>query len=149
VKFVAVDYGLARVGLAVSDPGERLAFPLTTLHFKNFADRKALLNALADIIIAGKAEGVVIGLPLLVTDNGNNAITLTTRQVYNIAIRLKRRLGLPLFFMSEFLSTHEALADLRQARLVPHRRKAVLDQQAAVRILLSFLALAPDERMSA
>ena len=43
MKFVAVDYGLARTGLAASDPDGRLAFPLATLRLEDFTDRKAFL----------------------------------------------------------------------------------------------------------
>ena len=47
--------------------------------------------------------------------------------------------------MTEVLSSEEAWADLREAGLKVRKRKAVLDQQAAVRILSSFLSLAPQE----
>jgi putative Holliday junction resolvase len=145
LKFVGVDYGLARVGLAVSDPEERIAFPLATLRLRDFTGRKALLAALADKITAQGAGGVVMGLPVL-PDGGES---LTTRQVRNVTERLKRRVALPVFFMSELLSSEEARADLKEAGLAPRRRKAVLDQQAAVRILASFLALPSERRVSA
>ena len=51
MKFVGVDYGLARTGLAVSDPEGRLAFPLETLRLEDFTDRKVFLAALAERIM--------------------------------------------------------------------------------------------------
>ena len=86
-----------------------------------------------------------MGLPLL--DDGTDS--LTTRQVRNITARLKRRLDLPVFYMPELLSSEEAWADLREAGVRVGKRKAVLDQQAAVRILASFLALPPEQRRPA
>jgi putative Holliday junction resolvase len=145
VKLVAVDYGLASTGLAVSDPEERLAFPLRTLCLADHPDRKALLDALAEAIAATGAQAVVMGLPLL--PDGEES--LTTRQVRNVTRRLQRRVPLPFYFMPEELSSEEAWADLREAGLDARRRKAVLDQQAAVRILESFLALAPQQRRPA
>ena len=129
MKFVGVDYGLARTGLAVSDPEGRLAFPLMTLRLEDFSDRKAF----------------VVGLPL--TLDGEES--LTTRQIRNVTERLKRRVSLPFFFMMEALSSQEAWSDLREAGLKMRKRKAVLDQQAAVRILSSFLSLAPQDRSPA
>lgn len=145
VKFVAVDYGLARTGLAASDPEGRLAFPLATLRLEDFTDRKAFLAALAERIAEAGAEAVVVGLPL--TLDGEE--TMTTRQIRNVTERLKRRVPLPFFFMIEALSSEEAWADLREAGLKIRKRKAVLDQQAAVRILSSFLSLAPQDRRPA
>ena len=142
---MGVDYGLARTGLAVSDPEGRLAFPLTTLRLEEHAGRKEFLAALAATITAEAAGAVVMGLPLL--DDGTDS--LTTRQVRNITARLKRRLDLPVFYMPELLSSEEAWADLREAGVRGGKRKAVLDQQAAVRILASFLALPPEQRRPA
>ena len=145
MKFVSVDYGLARTGLAVSDPDGRMAFPLATLRLQDYTDRKLFLAALAEKIMETGAGAVVVGLPL--TQDGEES--LTTRQVRNVTQRLKRRVPLPFYYMTEELSSEEAWADLREAGLKMRKRKAVLDQQAAVRILSSFLSLAPQERSPA
>ena len=145
MKCLGIDYGLARTGLAACDPGGVLAYPLKTLRLDDFSGRKALLDALAALAESEGVEAVVMGLPLL--DDGSDS--LTTRQVRKVAERLKRRLSVPLYFMPEFLSSEEAWSDLREAGVQRSRRKAVLDQQAAVRILQSFLSLPPDQRMPA
>ena len=131
---MGVDYGLARTGLSVSDPEGRLAFPLTTLRLEDYADRKEFLAALVAGITAEGAGAVVMGLPLL--DDGTDSLTT-------------RRLDLHVFYMPELLSSEEAWSDLREAGLKARKRKAVLDQQAAVRILASFLALPPGQRRPA
>lgn len=145
MKCLGIDYGLARTGLAACDPGGVLAYPLKTLRLDDFSGRKALLDALAALAESEGVEAVVMGLPLL--DDGSDS--LTTRQVRKVAERLKRRLSVPLYFMPEFLSSEEAWSDLREAGVQHSRRKAVLDLQAAVRILQSFLSLPPDQRMPA
>ena len=121
------------------------AFPLVTLRLEEYPNRKDFLAALAARITAEEAEAVVMGLPLL--DDGTDS--LTTRQVRNVTERLKRRVDLPVFYMPELLSSEEAWSDLRDAGLTARKRKAVLDQQAAVRILASFLALPPEQRRPA
>ncbi|MBQ9407197.1 MAG: Holliday junction resolvase RuvX [Desulfovibrio sp.] len=137
MKFAGIDYGLARTGLAVSDPEGKLAFPLTTLRLDDFPARRDLLNALAQRLRAEGVQAVVMGLPLF----SDGTESLTTRQVRNVTERLKRRIPLPFYFMPEELSSEEAWADLRAVGMPLHKRRAVLDQQAAVRILASFLAL--------
>lgn len=145
MKFVGIDYGLARTGLAVSDPAGRLAFPLATLRLEDFPHRKAFLAALAECVAKAGAEAVVVGLPLHL----DGEESLTTRQVRNMTQRLKRRVPLPFYFMPETLSSEEAWSDLREAGLKMRKRKSVLDQQAAVRILSSFLALPATDWSSA
>ena len=136
MRYAGIDYGLARTGLAVSDPEGRVAFPLATFRLKDYAGRSALLDALAGRIREEGAGAVVMGLPLLM-DGGES---LTTRQVRNVTERLKRRLELPVYYMPELLSSEEAAQDLREAGLSRERARAVLDRQAAARILASFLA---------
>ncbi|MBD5538497.1 MAG: Holliday junction resolvase RuvX [Desulfovibrio sp.] len=141
MRYAGIDYGLARTGLAVSDPGGRVAFPLATFRLADYAGRSALLDALAERIREEGAGAVVMGLPLLM-DGGES---LTTRQVRNVTGRLKRRLELPVYYMPELLSSEEAARDLREAGLSRGKARAVLDRQAAARILASFLA-EPEER---
>lgn len=142
MKCVGIDYGLERTGLAACDAAGVLAYPLVTLRLGDYPDRRAFLAALAGRVLAEEPEAVVLGLPL--REDGTES--LTTRQVRNAAGRLMRRIPLPFYWMPELLSSVEAEMDLRDAGLARKRRKAVLDQQAAVRILASFLALSPDER---
>lgn len=142
MKIAAIDYGLERTGLAISDHGEKLAFPLSTLSLKNFPNRKALLDSLAETLFNAGANAVVMGLPLL--DDGSDSET--TRQVRNVTKRLMRRLQMPFYTMPETLTSFEAWGDLREAGLAINKRKKVLDQQAAVRILSSFLALPMEQR---
>ncbi|MDE7370835.1 MAG: Holliday junction resolvase RuvX, partial [Desulfovibrio sp.] len=108
-----MDYGLARTGLAVSDPEGKVAFPLATFRLEDFAGRSALLDALAERIREEGAGAVVMGLPLLL-DGGES---LTTRQVRNVTGRLKRRLELPIYYITEMLSSEEDEQDLREAGL--------------------------------
>jgi putative Holliday junction resolvase len=140
VRIIGIDYGLARIGLAVSDGQGTLAFPLCTLRMRDFHDRDALLDELARNVAETGAEAVVMGLPLL--EDGSE--TLTTRQVMNVTRRLKRRIPLPFYFTSELLTSEEAWSDLREAGVPLARRRAVLDQQAAVRLLQAFLDTPPD-----
>jgi len=61
VKVVAIDYGSARTGIAVSDPSGTIARPLGVVER---AASDAGLRRLAELIQAEEAERVVVGLPL-------------------------------------------------------------------------------------
>lgn len=145
MRLLAVDYGLERMGLAVCDADETMAFPLRTLRLADYGNRKAQLDALAALIVAEAARGVVVGLPL----HGDGSESEGSRRARNFCKRLRRRLDLPFYLMPEYLSTHEALADLAAAGLAARRIRAVVDQQAACRILSSFLNLTPWQRLPA
>jgi putative holliday junction resolvase len=61
VKVLALDYGSARTGVAVSDPSGTLARPLCTVEQ---AAREAGLTRLRELVRDEGAERVVVGLPL-------------------------------------------------------------------------------------
>jgi len=133
MKILGIDFGLARVGLAVSDPDGRLAFPLATI---TRTSRDALFAELVEIVGREGVSAVVVGWPA----PAQGRDSLTARQAANFATSLARRVSVPVWLMDETLSSEEALDDLRLAGVKASKRKAVLDQQAAVRILQSYLA---------
>jgi putative Holliday junction resolvase len=61
VKVLALDYGSARTGVAVSDPTGTLARPLRVV--RGAASDEGL-RELADLVRTEEAERVVVGLPL-------------------------------------------------------------------------------------
>ncbi len=103
--------------------------------------RAAFFAELLGVIEEECPYALVVGLPLL--ENGQE--TLITRQVRNFVARLQRRCTLPVYLVPEELSSFEADVDLREAGLSFREREAVVDRQAAVRILESFLSL-PEAR---
>ncbi len=132
MKYLAIDYGQKRTGIAVSDAGGQMAFPRTTILMRT---RDTFFAELLALIAAESPDAVVIGLPI----NLDGEESLTTRQARNFAKSLARRTPLPLFWMEEALSSYEAERDLREAGRSAAKGRAVLDQQAAVRILQSFI----------
>lgn len=140
--WLGIDYGLQRIGLACTDPEARVVFPLATLALTTYGSRKAQLAALAELAQAKNVANIVLGLPLLADGSENE----TCLQIRNAARRIQRRLQVTLYFMPEELSSFAAEQDLRVAGCFGAKRKAVLDQLAACRILESFLAQPPSLR---
>ena len=61
MKVVALDYGSARTGVAVSDPTGTVARPLTTIRG---AATDTGFNELLTVIDSAEAQLIVVGLPL-------------------------------------------------------------------------------------
>ncbi len=138
-RFLGVDHGTKRIGLAVSDPGATLASPLATIAASgNLSDEiAAVLSYAKDYDI----DAFVVGLPLNMDDTeGDQAKT-----VRRFGAELGRVSGKPVHYWDERLSSHAAEELLRPAELTRKKRKARLDRVAAQVILQGFL----DARMSA
>lgn len=133
MRILGIDYGEKRIGLALTDPEAILAFPYATL-VKSTRDK--LFADLAEVLDKEKVECIVLGLPV----DLDGTETLITRQVRNFQASLARRTDIPIHFMDERLSTQAAMDDLAASGMSRKRKKAVVDQQAAVRILESWLA---------
>ncbi|MFP4167575.1 MAG: Holliday junction resolvase RuvX [Desulfonatronovibrionaceae bacterium] len=131
MRYLGIDFGIKRVGLALSDPGGKLAFPLRTI-FRT--TREEFFSTLLEAIEENKVQAIVLGIPYGL----NGQITPGTRQALNFLDSLKRRVGLPVFTLDESLSTLEAEGLLRQAGKKKRSQEAV-DQHAAAVILQRFL----------
>jgi putative Holliday junction resolvase len=59
MRYLAIDYGTKRTGLAICDASETIASPLAVLQ-----GQKELLNKIAEIVKTENAEAIVLGLPL-------------------------------------------------------------------------------------
>jgi len=82
VKVVAVDYGSARTGVAVSDPSGTIARPLGVVER---AGSEAGLAKLAELIRDESAERVVVGLPL--TLRGEHGAQARETEAFVAALR--------------------------------------------------------------
>lgn len=141
MKYLAIDYGKARTGLAVSDPGETCCFPKKTLAMQG---KEKFFTELLQFIQDESVEGIVVGLPL--TNKGED--TETTRMVRNMTSRLRHRCDLPLFYMEEYLSSTEAEKRLKAMGKKGKEITQLVDQFAAVIILESFLNLSAPQRQN-
>jgi len=136
MRVLGIDYGQVRVGVAITDPEGRMAFPRAAIVRTT---RDALFAALAALIESEAVEAVVVGLPL--TLDGEDS--LTTRQVRNFAESLARRITAPVHLMDERLSSAAAQAQLKEAGLCSRKMKSRLDSQAAVQILETWIGQNP------
>ena len=121
MRTVALDYGAARCGVAVSDPSGTLATPLDPV--LRPGTRKGLARIAALVTDLG-AERVVVGLPLSL-GGGDSAQTRETRA---FAERLRAALPVPVELYDERFTTSLAAAAGGSASLDSRAAAVLLDE---------------------
>ena len=101
-RWLALDVGEARIGVAISDATGFLASPYTTLHVTR--DESQTWNAIQLLIEETETEGLVVGLPISL----DGEIHSQGKRVQAFAERLKEHITVPITFWDERLSTVEA-----------------------------------------
>ncbi len=129
---LGVDLGHARTGLAVCDPAERLASPLTVLCQRN-PDR--LAEQIVEEARKAGAEALVVGLP----KNMDGTEGESAQFARGMGERLAALSGLPVDFLDERGTTLTAHGYLNETNTRGKKRKAVVDAVAAVIILEDYL----------
>jgi putative Holliday junction resolvase len=126
VRVLALDYGSARCGCAVSDPTGTLATPIEPV--LRPATRKGLARV-ADLVRERDAKLVVVGLPLSLS-GADSAQTAETREW---AQRLAERVNVPVELHDERFTTLMASRD-------PGDPTSSEDSRAAAHLLEGWLA---------
>ena len=129
---LGVDFGRVRVGLAVSDPDRKIAFPLATYQRRDAARDAAYFRTL---VSGESAGGLVVGLPVHL-DGREGAQAAGARA---FGRWLGEVTGLPVVFWDERFTTAEAESALWEAGLTHKRRKARRDRVAAQILLQAYL----------
>lgn len=131
-RTMGLDVGTKTIGVAMSDPLGMLAHPITTVARQGVRKDCAVLEQL----IADKGvERVIVGLPLELDGTEERSARLARQ----IGEAVREATGLPVHYLDERYSSVDAERRLIQADVSRARRKAVIDQAAAVLILQSYL----------
>ncbi len=130
MRYLAIDYGTRRTGLAICDAAEKIVSPHSVID-----SRRDLLDKIALIIEAENVEAVVVGLPLNMDDSKGSQAQLAEK----FADRLKAKVNVPVFMQDERLSSYAAEEKLALAQYTRAKKKARLDAIAAAEILELFL----------
>jgi len=134
MRWLSLDHGTKKMGLAFSDELEILASPFEVWPVPP-AGEAALLDRLARLCREEGVQGLCVGLPR--HQDGAESATAPAARAFGEA--LAARTGLPLRFADEHLSSAEAERMLRERGVKPEKRKALLDAAAAAVILRGLL----------
>ena len=100
-SILGVDYGRARIGLAIADAETRMPRPLVTLERIN---RNEDMRRLRELAREHGVRQIVVGLPLRLDGTRGDMAEEATR----FAARLHKQLGLPVDMLDERLTSWEA-----------------------------------------
>jgi putative Holliday junction resolvase len=132
-RYLGLDVGNRRIGVAVSDELGLTAQPVMTLERRR--SRREDLRSLARLCRRFGVAGIVVGNPLHL-DGGTSAQAAKTQA---FAAELGELTGLPIYLRDERLTTEAAHQILYEAGRKRQEHKRVVDQVAAVMILQGFL----------
>jgi putative holliday junction resolvase len=137
-RYLALDVGSKRIGVAVSDELGLTAQPVLTLERRR--NQREDLRSIARLCRRFGVAGIVVGNPLTMTGE----VSTQTAKVQAFAAELGELAGLPIHLWDERLTTHEAHQLLYEAGHARQDHRRVVDQVAATLILQSFLAAQSD-----
>jgi putative Holliday junction resolvase len=129
---LGIDLGEKRIGVAFVAAGTTIAFPLTTIQVKG---RGQVLEEIKKFILAHKVEKIVVGLPKTLKGEIGIAAEKRIKEVE----WYQTHLTVPVVLWDERLSSKEVERVMIDADVSRGRRKEVIDQLAAQRILQNYL----------
>lgn len=138
MKYIGVDFGDARVGIASSDFGGIIASAVCIIKVKGIEDAA---DKVAEKAKELGGQAFVVGMPKTTTGKNEYRVERTRRFVD----LLTARCNLPVFYFDERFTSAEAVRYLSEGGVYGAKRKSVLDAVSAQIILQSYLDSRPKE----
>jgi putative Holliday junction resolvase len=137
MRFLAIDLGTRRIGLAVGDDRSRLASPLEVIEVSSPAQA---IDRVIAVVRSEAMDHLVLGLPM----NMDGTLGPAAKSTIEWGKQLSSRAGVPLIFVDERLSSFAAedqLSARRRAgeKLTRGRKKQQRDALAAAAFLQDYL----------
>ena len=132
-RILGLDIGDKKIGVAVSDPSQVLASPLTTI--LRDRDDALAINQIATLVKKYGAKQIVIGLPYSLS----GAIGRQAQKVLAFERLIAQSVKVEIVMQDERLSSVSAKQMLREAGKKGNKLKSEMDAAAATVILQSFL----------
>ncbi|MGA0803476.1 MAG: Holliday junction resolvase RuvX [Ilumatobacteraceae bacterium] len=140
MRCLGLDLGSRRIGVALCDPDERVATPLTVV--ERSASRVHDHTNIARLVAEYEVQTVVVGLPL----NMSGKVTAAAKSAMAETEELRRALDVPVLLHDERLTTVTADRSLMEMEMKADARRRVVDKVAAAVMLQAFLDHRRNER---
>lgn len=131
MRFLGIDYGTRRIGLAAGDE-LGIATPLPALVEPDLTARR---RALGEVVRRRRVDEIVLGYPL----NMDGSAGFKAKEMEALAVELRAEFGLPVHLVDERLTSHMVESGMNQKQLREIRAKGVIDSRAATVILQDHL----------
>ncbi len=128
MRYIGIDYGSKRVGVAFSDELATMGFPHAILQ-----NTKILIDTVVALIKERSVDAMVVGE----SKDFQGVENEVAHDARVFSTEIATRTGIPVFFESETLTTQEARRFPDGSRGIPHN---AVDAAAAALILTSYLS---------
>lgn len=133
-RVMAIDFGMRRIGVALSDPMGIMASGLETINW-NGQDPEYALDRLLAIVKEKEVKEIVLGKP----SRTDGTMSESEEKAISFGEMLEEKVGIKPIFRDERFTTVIASQYLRQTGVSGKDKKKVVDQVAAEIILQDFL----------
>ncbi len=132
MTILAIDPGQRRIGIALSDPTNKVAFPLTTiLHCSKQEDAERIVRIAeehqVELILIGQALGI------------DQQPTIQSRRSSNLAQAIRARTHIQVLLIDEFETTQTVLKACKEMGVKSQKQSQNLDALAAVVLLQTYI----------
>lgn len=134
MRIMGIDYGEARVGIAISDELKITAQGLETINH-NGNDRK-LLARLDEIIKEFPVDTIVIGMPLLLNGDKSARAEITERFIHKLKCKYNK---INICTVDERLTTVQAHKTMNDLSINKKKKRGLVDTISAVYILETYM----------
>jgi len=134
MRILGIDYGDARVGLAITDALGITAQGLETIHHQG--NDKVVLKRLEEIIEQYQIDTIVIGLPLNMNGTKTERVEVTTNFIHKLKCKFNK---IKIETMDERLTTVAAHKTMNLLNINKYKKKDIVDTISAVYILETYM----------
>ena len=134
MRILGIDYGEARVGLAITDPLQITAQGLETVDFKG--NDKILLKRLDEIFEKYEVDTIVVGMPYNMNGSSSFRVEATEKFIHKLKCKYNK---IKIVTMDERLTTVEAHRTMNELGINKNKKKMLVDTISAVYILEKYL----------
>ena len=136
MRTLSIDYGDARVGLAITDALGITAQGLETIHHQG--NDKIVLKRLEEILEQYEIDTIVVGLPLNMNGTKSERVEVTEKFIHKLKCKFNK---IKIETMAERLTTVEAHKTMNFLNINKHQKRNIVDTISAVYILESYMKL--------
>jgi putative Holliday junction resolvase len=133
---LGLDYGNARIGVAVANNLLRIPHPLTTL--STGGKMRLRIEEITPLVLKWRPKLLLVGVPQANTTDASKVQLINT--IKNFALRLQLKFNLPVELINEDFSSSNAKAWLEEQLIYGTKQRGKLDQLAACAILQTYFS---------
>ena len=134
MRILGIDYGDARVGIAITDHLGITAQGLETIN-RNGSD-KIVLKRLEELIEQYNVTTIVIGMPINMNGTKTERAEVTEKFIHKMKCKFGK---IPIETIDERLTTVEAHKTMNYLNVNKHKKRSIVDTISAVYILETYL----------